>query len=295
MKSKKKTNILFLLFSCFIFMTIAIRIIQKSFVSKFDGERAFQDVLYQVNLGPRIPGSNAHQNEIGWIANQLTSLGWDTEIQEMNFAGYKVKNIIAKRGASKPWIILGAHYDSRQFADQDPNLSLRNLPVPGANDGASGVAVLLEIARNIPEDPSYQIWLAFFDLEDQGKINKQDWIIGSRAFVSTLSENPDAVLIVDMIGDKDLNIYKEKNSNLTLTSQIWDIAADLGYQRQFIPHVKYGMLDDHTPFLEKNIKALDIIDFDYPYWHTTQDTPDKTSPKSLKIIGDTLLTWLGAQ
>jgi glutaminyl-peptide cyclotransferase len=177
------------------------------------------------------------------------------------------------------------------FADNDPDLTKRTEPVPGANDGASGVAVLLELARSLPKDTP-PIWLVFFDTEDNGRIEGWDWILGSRAFAEEIPINPRAVVIVDMIGDADLNIYLEKNSNVAIRTEIWSMAASLGYGDVFINEEKFSMLDDHTPFLEKNIPAVDIIDFDYPYWHTTQDTPDKVSAESLHAVGDTLWHWV---
>jgi Zn-dependent M28 family amino/carboxypeptidase len=260
--------------------------------SRFDGNRAYQDVVVQVDFGPRVPGTPAHQAEVDWLVSQLTSLGWFTEVQTINNESIQIQNVVAKKGEGSPWIVLGAHYDSRQFADQDLNLGNRLKSVPGANDGASGVAVLLELARILPKDPSYQIWLVFFDWEDQGKINNQQWILGSRSFVDSLTQNPDAAVIIDMIGDKNLDIYLERNSDPGLSTEIWNVARNLGYQKYFINQDKYSMLDDHTPFLEKGIKAIDIIDFDYPYWHTTSDTADKVSAQSLSIVGNTLLKWL---
>ena len=111
-------------------------------------------------------------------------------------------------------------------------------------------------------------------------------------FADSLKVTPKAVVVVDMIGDADLNIYREITSSKTLTDQIWQTAAGLGYADQFINQEKYAMLDDQTPFLNKGILAVDIIDFDYPYWHTTSDTLDKVSAGSLEIVGKTLLTWL---
>ena len=159
------------------------------------------------------------------------------------------------------------------------------------NDGASGVAVLLELGRILPEELKTKIWLCFFDAEDNGQIGNYDWIMGSQAFVANLVEYPDAVIILDMIGDKDLTIYREKNSSQFLTSEIWDTAANLGI-KQFVNTEKYSILDDHTPFLEVGIPAVDIIDFDYPYWHTSMDTLDKISKDSLSVVGATLLTWI---
>ena len=190
------------------------------------------------------------------------------------------------------------------LAELDANKKLT--PGPGANDGASGVAVLLELARVLPgileenlqqnqiyDDSSVQqVWLVFFDLEDNGDIPGYDWILGSTEFVKSLEEHPSAAVIIDMIGDSNLKIYIEANSNEYLSEEIWEHANKLGYGEQFIPQSKYSILDDHIPFLENGIDAVDIIDFDYAYWHTTQDTIDKVSPESLKIVGDTLLKWI---
>jgi len=264
-------------------------------VPTFNGARAHQDVIHQVSIGPRTPGSKSHAVLVSWLQQSLLQYGWNAEIQEGTFEGHDLKNVIAKRGEGQPWIILGAHYDSRLVADRDADPALRVKPVPGANDGASGVAVLMELARVLPTNPDQQIWLVFFDLEDQGRIEGYDWILGSQYFVENLEGKPDAVVIVDMIGDADLNIYFENNSDPELASQIWQQAAALGYSDYFIAENKYSILDDHTPFLEKGIPAVDIIDFDYPYWHTSQDTADKVSPDSLQAVGDTLQTWINNQ
>ncbi len=193
-----------------------------------------------------------------------------------------------------PQFIIGAHYDTRMFADQDPDPAQHTTYVPGANDGASGVAVLLGLARSLPKD-TVPIWLVFFDTEDNGNIEGWDWILGSREFVKNNPIQPRAAIVVDMIGDADLNIYKERNSNPELTNAIWAAAKELGYESKFIPEYKYSMIDDHTPFLQAGIPAVDIIDFDYPYWHTVQDTPDKVSAESLQAVGETLRTWVMQQ
>jgi glutaminyl-peptide cyclotransferase len=203
-----------------------------------------------------------------------------------------VKNVVARNSDGPPQIIVGAHYDSRMFADQDADVNNRTKPVPAANDGASGVAVLLGLVRSLPKD-TVPVWLVFFDAEDNGRIEGWDWILGSREFVKNNPDiQPQAVVIVDMIGDADLNIYKERNSNAAITDELWSIAGKLGYEEQFIPDYKYSMEDDHTPFLEAGLPAVDLIDFDYPYWHTTADTPDKVSADSLQVVGDTLYTWI---
>jgi glutaminyl-peptide cyclotransferase len=260
----------------------------------FDGQRAYEDVKTQVSFGPRIPGTEGHDRIRAWIQKELEGAGWQVEMQETEALGHPVKNIVAKRGDGSPQIVIGAHYDSRMYADNDPDPANQTKPVPAANDGGSGVAVLLGLARSLPKS-SVPVWLVFFDAEDNGRIEGWDWILGSREFVRNNSIQPRAVVVVDMIGDADLNIYKEKNSNTDLTNEIWKTAKDLGYGDKFIDTYKYSMLDDHTPFLEAGLPAVDLIDFDYPYWHTTQDTAAKVSAESLKAVGDTLLAWVMGQ
>ena len=258
----------------------------------FDGNRALEDVNYQVGLGPRTVGSEAHAQEVDWIVAELKKSGWQTEIQDLEVGGIDIRNVVGKRGGTGPWIVLGAHYDTRSTSDRDPNPILRNKPLPGANDGASGVAVLLELARKLPENLPLQIWLVFFDAEENNDLLGMDWIMGSRAFVQQLSGKPTAAIIVDMVGDADLNLYIEKNSDPQLVSAIWEQADKLGFADTFIAQPKHSMIDDHRPFLDAGIPAIDIIDFDYPYWHTTQDTLDKISAESLEIVGKTLYAWL---
>jgi hypothetical protein len=257
----------------------------------FDGERAYQDVIYQVSLGPRIPGEAGHDQILDWMQLELMENGWAVELQVYQYQGKEIKNLVASRGEGEH-ILLGAHYDTRIYADQDPDPTKRKQPVPGANDGASGVAVLLEIARTIPEDLGIALKLAFFDAEDNGGIADWEWIMGSRAYVQNMQDAPAAVIIVDMIGDADLEVYYERNSDQELMEGIWKQASVLGYEEVFISQYKHSMLDDHTPFVEEGIPAVDLIDFDYPYWHTTADTTDKVAAESLDMIGDVLYAWL---
>lgn len=257
----------------------------------FDGERALEDVKNQMDFGPRTRGSAAHKQAEDYIINQLKEENWQVETQEAVVSGQLIKNIIAKKGEGTSWVIIGSHYDSRLIADKDTNPSNRTLPVPGANDGASSTAILLELARVIPSGENKQIWLVLFDDEDNGNASGSGWSVGSTYFVSQLQGKPDRVVVLDMLGDKDLNIYMEGNSDLEINTEIWSVAESLGYT-QFMPKYKYNMIDDHTPFLNAGIRAVDVIDFDYPYYHTTSDTLDKISAESLKAVGDTMLKWL---
>jgi glutaminyl-peptide cyclotransferase len=259
---------------------------------QFDGERAYRDVQIQVSYGARLPGSPAHDKTLALIKKTLHEAGWQVAEQRFLYGKVWNTNLRADYGPVSPLVILGAHYDSRRYADRDPTLSNRLSPVPGANDGASGVAVLLEIGRILPPELAKHTSLVFFDAEDNGGIHGWDWIAGSRAFVDALQEKPEAVIILDMVGDRHLNIYQEKNSNPGLTEQIWKKAADLGYEQTFIAEPKYRMLDDHLPFVQAGIPAVDIIDFDYPAWHTLEDTVDQVSPTSLQIVGEVVLAWL---
>lgn len=220
---------------------------------QFDGERAYQDALTQLSFGPRYPGSQGHQEMVVWLQDQLQAAGWLVELQTLDYLNCPIVNVIAHKGtSSKEWVLLGAHYDTRQFADQEFNEIDQAKPVHGANDGASGVAILLELARILPKNTDKNISLVFFDCEDNGGIEEKDWAMGSRAYVNSLSEYPDKVVIVDMVGDADLQIYREKSSDDELMDEIWSIAEELEVEA-FINEPKYHMLDDHTAFIQAEI------------------------------------------
>ncbi len=280
-----------------LFIIQTILILSLLFVScaqaapSFDENRAYQDVQTQLSFGFRYPGSIGHAQTQDWIVSELEKNNWQVQLYEYPYYDLTISNIVAHRDGTAPHVLFGAHYDTRLLADQDLNYPQE--PVLGANDGASGVAVLLELARVIPETVPNEITLAFFDFEDQGGIGQYQWIAGSTALASDPTfKLPDQVIIVDMIGDKDLNVYIDRNSDPALTVEIWQAAQELGYEHYLIPEAKYSMLDDHVPFKNQNIPAIDIIDFDYPAWHTTMDNESNISAKSLGIIGKTLLYWL---
>ena len=258
----------------------------------FSGDAAYQHVVAQTSLGPRATGTEAGRKTGDYILGQLRAAGWQVETQEFVYNGVQVRNIIGKQG-SGPVTIVGAHYDTRRQADNDPDLAKRTQPVIGANDGASGVAVLLELARTLDvRKTKREIWLTFFDAEDNGRLENWDWLVGSTHLAESLTVTPTAMILLDMIGDADQNIYQERNSTPALTDSIWRVAAQLGYSDTLIAQPKWSIIDDHIPFMQRGIPAVDLIDFDYPYWHTTQDTADKVSPVSLERVGRTVKTWL---
>jgi Zn-dependent M28 family amino/carboxypeptidase len=265
----------------------------KGFVKAFDGAKAYEHLISQVDLGPRVPESSAHNEAGDLIIQHLSELGWVVEEQIFQVEGIQGRNIIAKANLKGgPIIILGAHYDTRSISDRSPE---SDRPVPGAVDGASGVAVLLELARTLNfENISQEIWMVFFDLEDQGKgaIPGLDYIEGSAYMASNLEVIPVAVVVVDMVGDIEQQFFYEGYSDPELGQALWSVADDLGYREYFIPQVGRTLRDDHLPFLQKGIPAITIIDIDYPYWHTIEDTVDKTHPDSLDRVGKVLQHWL---
>lgn len=260
----------------------------------FDGEASLVHVEAQLAFGPRPTGSEASQETAEYILSTLEEMGWETETQPFEYQGVAAQNLIARAGeAGGPVFMFGAHYDTRRRADQD--LDDPDAPVPGANDGASGVAVLLELARvvDLAAVPG-ELWLVFFDAEDNGHLDGWEYIAGSRTFVEQMDFDTEYLVLVDMVGDADQQLYLEQTSDAALQAHLWELAAELGYEEQFIATQGYSMIDDHTPFLERGIPAVDIIDFDYPYWHTTEDTLDKVSADSLERVGRVLEAFLEA-
>jgi Zn-dependent M28 family amino/carboxypeptidase len=258
---------------------------------QFDGEQAYQRVLEQCGFGPRPPGSINLQLLGDRILDTVQSYGWSTEIQEFVYQEVPLRNLVADKG-SGPLVILGAHYDTRPFADHDPP-ETQSQYILGANDGASGVAVLLELARVLDVDRvPYHVRLVFFDAEDSGRLNGWPFSVGAEHYAEALDEEPTYVIVVDMVGDQDQKLYWEGYSDPGLNQEIWQVAAELGYAEQFIPQVRWQIIDDHLPFVDKGWTAIDIIDFEYPHWHTTQDTADKVSEESLMRIGRVLEVFL---
>jgi hypothetical protein len=269
----------------------------------FDEKRAFDDVVSQVSFGPRVPGSEGHAKCRDWLVEQLKAAG-ATSVQLQEFpdtvagVGYALSNVRARFGPSgERWIVLGAHWDTRPWADRDPDSSKWNQPLLGANDGASGVAVLLEVARQFGRrPPPVGVEIVLFDGEDLGRgAEVEGFCRGSRYYVKTLSHpRPSVAVVLDMIGDKDLGVYYEQNSyNVArnLVERIWEGAAKVG-ATGFHAEPRHNVYDDHAPFIEAGIPGIDLIDFDYVAWHTTADSLDQVSASSLGQVGRTVLWYV---
>lgn len=265
---------------------------------QFDGHKAYEHVLAQVAFGPRPVGSEALVKTADYIESYLKAAGWVPSRVEAEYRGVPIRNIVAEKGAGggKDKILIGAHYDTRPAADRDPDVSRRGEPILGANDGASGVAVLLELARVYnPAKSKHEVVLAFFDGEDKGGIEGWPFSVGADIVAERLGRALSGMILVDMVGDADLQIYLEGNSNPQLATEIWNAARRLGFGDRFVSEARYTLMDDHVPFLRRGVPSVDIIDFDYPYWHTTADTEDKVSATSLEIVGRVLLEYLYTQ
>jgi Zn-dependent M28 family amino/carboxypeptidase len=283
--------------------------------NQFSGALALEHIADQVALGPRPTGSAEIHQAGDLILSYLSDLGWETseDWHTVDFGPLlvPVRNLVARYGSGTT-ILIGAHYDSRIYASRDPDTARLQQRVIGANDAGSGVGVLLELARVLSQHylPNNEIRLVFFDAEDNGGIDpwvqwsqnsgigSNGWLIGSSFYAAALdleAESFEYMILVDMVGDMDQRFPMEGYSAQLapdLTNAIWAVAAELGYGEYFIQEVGGAITDDHLPFLQRGIPAVDIIDLDYPYWHTTEDTLDKISPESLERVGRVLQAYL---
>src|SRR5438094_4953990 len=267
---------------------------------EFDGGRAFSYVEQQMQFGPRIPNTPAHERTGDWILAQLRTRADTVAVQAITHVTRQgdtlhLRNFFARfRPAALERVLFLAHWDTRPHADQSPNLGQQRLPVPGANDGASGVAVLLGVADALKaKPPAMGVDLLFVDGEDYGDFatDSNDVLIGSRYFAAHQPPGypPLFAVLFDMVADKDQQFYYEANSEAfapEVVDRVWHVAADLGYDRVFIPAVKHNLPDDHVALQKAGIHAIDVVDFDYPYWHTTEDTIDKVSAAARQVVGD---------
>jgi Zn-dependent M28 family amino/carboxypeptidase len=268
---------------------------------EFSGDTAMKYVHTQMEFGPRIPNTEGHLKTGDWIIERLKATADSVEVQSFTHVTtknetLKLRNIIGRFKPNAPdRILFLAHWDTRPKAEKSPNLADQQRPVPGANDGASGVAVLLAMADALKQKaPTLGVDLLFVDGEDYGDFTEnKDVLLGSRYYAEHLpATKPLFAVLLDMVGDSDLGIYQEGYSVANapeVVQRVWTLAEEMGYGRIFKPSVGYSLDDDHMPLQQAGIHAIDVIDFDFPAHHTTQDTEDKVSAKSLGIVGDVAL------
>lgn len=285
----------------------------------FDADSAMSYAAQQVAFGPRVPGTASAQKAGDWIVTMMRQRA-DTVIEQRfthrTAAGRELpmRNILARfnPGAAQRILYL-THWDTRPTADNDPILGNRGMPIPGANDGASGVGLFIALGDALKRTPpTVGVDLLFVDGEDYGKSFAapfRDVLIGSQYFAANLPSadyRPLFGVLWDMIGDANLNLLQEGNSMRQapeVVSRVWTKAADLGYQRYFIPRGGQDVTDDHIPLLEKGLRVINVVDIDYGpldedgyanpnHHHTMQDTMDKLSAKSLQVVGDVALALI---
>ena len=257
----------------------------------FSGAAAFDFAKAAVAFGPRPAGSEANHKLQAYILQHVKVAG--AQVSEDNFVAstphgpVAMKNIIVKfPGKSGRAIAITGHYDTKPFPGRN---------FVGANDGASSTAVLLELAQALAGQPrTDDVYLIFFDGEEAfGNWSDRDSVYGSRHLAEVWRKDSawvrfKALINVDMIGDKNLDILEDANSDVTLRKLVWNAAASLGYQKYFTSKSE-PMDDDHMPFVRLGVPSLDVIDFDYPEWHEDSDTLDKISPASLEVVGKVML------
>ena len=267
----------------------------------FSGTAAYNYAKAQVDFGPRVPGTPAAQKAGDWIIQQMRTRADTVIVQSWTHTtadGKKLpmRNILARyRPALTDRVLYITHWDSRPISDQAATEADRKLPVPGANDGASGVGLFValgDVLRKTP--PTVGVDLLFVDGEDYGQFGppEVDVLIGSKYFAKNLPSpdyKPLYGVLWDMIGDKDLRIPYEMNSFQQVpevVSRVWQTAADLGHGDVFVQESGGEITDDHIPLLQAGLRVIDVIDLNYPPHHTPQDTMDKISAQSLGKVGD---------
>jgi glutaminyl-peptide cyclotransferase len=266
---------------------------------EFEGTAAFEYLKTQVAFGPRIPGTKPHEQMAQWLDSLLRRRTDTLVVQAWTHVTAKgdslpLRNFIARFSPKATTRVLFlAHWDTRPRSD-GPNSKNPKAPVPGANDGASGVAVLLGVADALKRHPpTIGVDLLFDDGEDYGDFNQEpgDVLIGARYYAAhpVSGERPKYAVLFDLVADRDLQIYQEGNS-LTgapeIVNLVWAAARKVGHQDVFIDAPKHTLTDDHVELQKVGIKAIDVVDFDYPPWHTPEDTIDKVSAASVQTVGD---------
>jgi glutaminyl-peptide cyclotransferase len=268
---------------------------------RFNQERSYSRLQELCNFGPRNHNSEGKTKAEQWIEQNLRAAGAEVSVHEFQFTpkgatqSESFRNIVGKINPQlKDRVLIATHYDTRSTADKDQDESRRNQPINGANDGGSGVAVLLEIAMLWKEQPpQIGVDLIFFDGEDFGRGAELDeYFLGSKAFVRDFPNyRPRWGIVIDMVGDASLDIRKERDSLARapeVVERVWNAAARVR-SSGIIDERGGNIYDDHTTFLEKGIPVVLMIDFRYPWFHTTADTIEKCSADSLGQVGRTVM------
>ncbi len=273
-------------------------------IPQFSGSSAYSYLVKQTSFGPRNPNSSGHEACLAYLTTTLQGLADTVQPQPFVQQGYgeqlRLTNIFARfRPAASARILFLAHWDTRPRADNDADKRLRDQPILGANDGASGVAVLLELASLLKKSPPpIGVDILLVDGEDYGKEGDNSlYLLGTRQFARSMPPGyaPRFAILLDMVGDTFLELPKEQNSIQyapDIVELVWTTARNLGV-RQFVDATGEAIIDDHLPLNDVGIKAIDIIDFNYPdqsnrYWHSHDDTPDHCSAESLEAVGSVI-------
>lgn len=291
----------------------------------FSGDSALAYARAQLEFGPRVPGTSGHRRGGDWIIAQVRARADSVEVQSWTHVTQRgdtlpLRNVIARfRPQLTQRVLYVTHWDTRPIADLDPNLGAKQRPIPGANDGASGVGLFVALADALKKTPpTVGVDLLFVDGEDYGTFEawedttkNKDVLIGSQYFARSIppTYKPIFGVVFDMIGDRSLQIYQEThsvNAAPEVVARVWDTAKELGYSRYFISELTGPVTDDHLPLIRKGLRVIDVIDYNYcldggidcgpdtsrNLHHTMQDTIDKISAKSLQIVGDVALTLI---
>lgn len=293
--------------------------VKQVVIPDFNADSAYNYVKKQLDFGPRVPGSVAHKQCAEWFVDFFSDKADTVYVQDFRTRlydgrGIDGKNIIAAfNPEAKKRILLAAHWDSRPFADHDPDKNNWNTPIDGANDGASGVGVLMEIARILNDNPvNIGVDIILFDLEDYGApyflnlMTNDDWALGSQYW----AKNPHIYnyrayfgILLDMVGAPNAKFPKEYYSQQfapALSNDVWKIARELGYDEYFTNELGHPINDDHIYVNAiARIPMIDIIHLEnnsessfYPYWHTVKDNIEQIDPKTLGMVGDVVVNVL---
>lgn len=268
---------------------------------EFDGALALARVKTQVDFGPRVSGMPGHAAMARWLDSMARTTADSVTVQKWwhkTATGDSIAmiNVLAQFNLTATERVLYlAHWDTRPRAERDPDPTKKGLPIPGADDGGSGVAILLGVADALKKlPPDVGVDLLYVDGEDYGEFGppRVDVLIGASYYAThpIAAGRPKFAVLWDMVGHANARFAVESNSQIAapdVVDRVWGAAAALGYGHIFPRATSGGITDDHIPLIDAGMRAIDVIDINYPFWHTMQDTPDKVSAQSLEAVGNT--------